>query len=82
MAIKVCTNTTEDMKNTLMPTDGKFQKTWFGIATIQLIMAQMCEQCQTCKLNVTELIKHIFEDRNFDQEPVVRKIRTTDTDGK
>lgn len=34
MAIKVCTNTTEDMKNTLMPTDGKFQKTWFGIATI------------------------------------------------
>jgi hypothetical protein len=42
----------------------------------------MCELYQTSKSNVSEHIKHIFEDGELQEEEVVRKFRTTATDGK
>ena len=50
--------------------------------TIWLTQAQLCELYQTSKSNVSEHIKHIFEEGELDQESVVRKFRTTGTDGK
>lgn len=42
----------------------------------------MCELYQTSKSNVSEHIKHIFEEGELLEESVVRKFRTTDSDGK
>ena len=42
----------------------------------------MYELYQTSKSNVSEHIKHIFEERELLEESVVRKFRTTATDGK
>lgn len=50
--------------------------------TLWLTQAQMCELYQTSKSNVSEHIKHIFEEGELDEESVVRKFRTTDSDGK
>lgn len=50
--------------------------------TIWLTQAQLCELYQTSKSNVSEHIKHIFEEGELDQEEVVRKFRTTGGDGK
>lgn len=50
--------------------------------TLWLTQAQMCELYQTSKSNVSEHIKHIFEDGELQEEEVVRKFRTTATDGK
>ena len=50
--------------------------------TLWLTQAQMCELYQTSKSNVSEHIKHIFEDGELNEEAVVRKFRTTATDGK
>ena len=50
--------------------------------TLLLTQAQMCELYQTSKSNVSEHIKHIFEERELDEESVVRKFRTTASDGK
>ena len=50
--------------------------------TLWLTQAQMCELYQTSKSNVSEHIKHIFEDGELDKDSVVRKFRTTATDGK
>ena len=50
--------------------------------TVWLTQAQLCELYQTSKSNVSEHIKHIFEEGELDQESVVRKFRTTGTDGK
>ena len=50
--------------------------------TVWLTQAQLCEQNQTSKSNVSEHIKHIFEEGELDQESVVRKFRTTAADGK
>lgn len=50
--------------------------------TLWLTQAQMCELYQTSKSNVSEHIKHIFEDGELNEDSVVRKIRTTATDGK
>lgn len=50
--------------------------------TLWLTQAQMCELYQTSKSNVSEHIKHIFEDSELDEESVVRKFRTTASDGK
>ena len=38
--------------------------------------------CQTSKSNVSEHIKHIFEDGELEENSVVRKFRTTASDGK
>ena len=50
--------------------------------TVWLTQAQLCELYQTSKSNVSEYIKHIFEEQELDQSSVVQKFRTTSTDGK
>lgn len=50
--------------------------------TLWLTQAQMCELYQTSKSNVSEHIKHIFEEGELQEETVVRKFRTTADDGK
>ena len=50
--------------------------------TLWLTQAQMCELYQTSKSNVSEHIKHIFEEGELQEKAVVRKFRTTAADGK
>lgn len=50
--------------------------------TLWLTQAQMCELYQTSKSNVSEHIKHIFEEGELDEKSVVRNFRTTASDGK
>ena len=50
--------------------------------TVWLTQQQLCELYQTSKSNVSEHIKHIFEDGELDEISVVRKFRTTASDGK
>ncbi len=50
--------------------------------TVWLTQEQLCELYQTSKSNVSEHIKHIFEDGELDRSSVIRKFRTTGTDGK
>jgi len=57
--------------------DVKFQD-----ETVWLTQAQLCELYQTSKSNISEHIKHIFEEKELDEVSVVRKFRTTGADGK
>ena len=57
--------------------DVKFQD-----ETVQLTQAQLCELYQTSKSNISEHIKHIFEEGELEENSVVRKFRTTGADGK
>ena len=57
--------------------DVKFQE-----ETVWLTQAQLCELYQTSKSNISEHIKHIFEERELLEASVVRKFRTTGADGK
>ena len=41
--------------------------------TLWLTQAQMCELYQTSKSNVSEHIKHIFEEGELEENSVVRK---------
>ena len=50
--------------------------------TVWLTQAQLCELYHTSKSNISEHIKHIFEEGELDEVSVVRKFRTTATDGK
>ena len=50
--------------------------------TLWLTQAQMCELYQTSKSNVSEHIKHIFIEGELKEDSVVRKFRTTASDGK
>jgi len=50
--------------------------------TVWLTQQQMCDLYQTSKSNVSEHIKHIFEDGELNENSVVRKYRTTASDGK
>jgi len=50
--------------------------------TVWLSQAQMVELFQSSKANVSEHIKRIFQEGELDRDSVVRKIRTTATDGK
>ena len=50
--------------------------------TVWLSQQQLCELYKTSKANVSEHIKHIFADGELDEESVVRKFRTTASDGK
>ncbi|MCI8516768.1 MAG: cell filamentation protein Fic, partial [Hungatella sp.] len=54
----------------------------FEDETVWLTQAQLCELYQTSKFNISEYIKYIFEEEELDEESVVRKFRTTDSDGK
>lgn len=57
--------------------DVKFQN-----ETVWLTQAQLCELYQTSKSNISEHIKHIFEEEELEEDSVVRKFRTTGADGK
>lgn len=50
--------------------------------TLWLTQSQMCELYQTSKSNISEHIKHIIEEGELQEDSVVRKFRTTATDGK
>ena len=45
--------------------------------TVWLTQAQLCELFQSSKANVSEHIKHIFEEGEIEENSVVRKFRTT-----
>lgn len=51
-------------------------------STVWLTQAQLCELYQTSKSNISEHIKHIFEEDELEEVLVVRKFRTTGADGK
>lgn len=50
--------------------------------TTWLTQAQLVALFQSSKSNVSEHIKHIFEEKELDQDSVVRNFRTTAADGK
>lgn len=50
--------------------------------TVWLTQADMVELFQTSKSNISEHIKHIFEEGELQEDAVVRKFRTTAADGK
>ncbi|NCU02926.1 MAG: virulence RhuM family protein [Chitinophagaceae bacterium] len=50
--------------------------------TIWLTQADMVELFQSSKSNISEHIKHIFEEGELQEDSVVRKFRTTAADGK
>lgn len=50
--------------------------------TVWLSQQQLVELYQTSKSNVSEHIKHIFEEGELEENSVVRKFRTTGSDGK
>ena len=50
--------------------------------TVWLTQAQLVQLYQTSKSNVSEHIKHIFEEGELEENEVVRKFRTTAADGK
>lgn len=50
--------------------------------TVWLTQAQMVDLFQSSKANVSEHIKHIFEEGELEKNSVVRKFRTTAADGK
>ena len=56
--------------------------TRFADEDVWLTQAQLVEIYQSSKSNVSEHIKHIFEDGELDRGSVVRKFRTTAADGK
>ena len=53
-----------------------------GDETVWLTQAQLVQLYQTSKSNVSEHIKHIFEEGELDENAVVQKFRTTAADGK
>ena len=50
--------------------------------TVWLTQAEMVELFQSSKSNISEHIKHIFEEGELSETSVVRKFRTTAVDGK
>ena len=54
----------------------------FEDETVWLTQAQLVELYQTSKSNLSEHIKHIFEEGELDENSVVRNFRTTASDGK
>ena len=49
--------------------------------TLWLTQQQLCELYQTSKSNVSEHIKHIFEDNELSKDSTVRKFRTVQIEG-
>lgn len=50
--------------------------------TVWLTQLQLCDLYQTSKSNISEHIKHIFEEGELEEPSVVRKFRITASDGK
>ncbi len=63
--------------------DGKSRvEVRFEGETAWLSQAQLVDLFQSSKANVSEHIKHIFDERELDRNSVVRNFRTTAADGK
>ena len=63
--------------------DGKISvNTRFADEDVWLTQAQLVEIYQSSKSNISEHLTNIFADKELDQDAVVRKFRTTATDGK
>ena len=54
----------------------------FQDETVWLTQAQLAELYQSSKANVSEHIKNVFDEGELDKNSVVRKFRTTASDGK
>lgn len=54
----------------------------FEDETVWLTQVQLVDLYQSSKANVSEHIKHIFEEGELDEDSVVRNFRTTAADGK
>ena len=54
----------------------------FQDETVWLTQAQLVDLYQSSKANVSEHIKNIFDEGELDKDSVVRKFRTTASDGK
>lgn len=54
----------------------------FENETVWLTQAQLCDLYQASKSNISEHIKHIFEEGELDKTSTVRKFRTVATNGK
>lgn len=54
----------------------------FEDETVWLTQAQLVELYQSSKANISEHIKHIFEEGELEENSVVRNFRTTAADGK
>lgn len=50
--------------------------------TVWLAQSEMVELFQSSKANISEHVKHIFEEGELDADSVVRNLRTTAADGK
>lgn len=50
--------------------------------TLWFTQAQLCSLYQTSKSNVSEHIKHIFDEEELQEDSVVQKFRTAAADGK
>jgi len=50
--------------------------------TVWLTQTQLVELFESSKANISEHIKHIFKEKELDQNSVVRNFRTTASDGK
>lgn len=50
--------------------------------TVWLTQADMVELFQSSKANISEHIKHVFEESELQKDAVVRNFRTTAADGK
>ena len=63
--------------------DGKVSvNTRFADEDVWLTQAQLVEIYQSSKSNISEHLANIFADKELEQDAVVRKFRTTATDGK
>lgn len=63
--------------------DGKIQiEVQFEEDTVWLTQKQIVELFQSSKANISEHTKHIFHEKELDKSSVVRKFRTTASDGK
>ena len=65
-------------------TDDKISKVSVRLEeeTVWLTQAHLVELFQSSKANISEHIKHIFDDGELNKNSVVRKFRTTAADGK
>ncbi len=63
--------------------EGKLSvNTLFADEDVWLTQAQLVEVYQSSKSNISEHLTNIFADKELDKDAVVRKFRTTATDGK
>jgi len=82
------------IRGTTMPTDTKSEIVIFKTAdekisvdvrfegeTVWLTQAQLVDLYGSSKANVSEHIKHIFEEEELSKEATVRKFRTVQTEG-